>query len=817
MLEDSRGNLWFGTRTGISRYDGVDFQNFTEIKGAVKGAALNSVMSILEDSDENLWFGMANGTCKYTMENRQHLTKENGLVDNSIKVILEDNDGNLWFKTRNGVSKYDGKVFKNFTMKDGLVDNNILSMLQDSEGNLLFGTVLGVSKYAKPSQASGYDGKSFKPINGAPARMNTAIIDILEDGEKNLWFAISEGVIKYDGTDFQFVAMENDLEMFTAKMFMDSRGNLWIGSDAGVYKYEKQDAEKILKCYPENGTNNHITWILETRDGNLWFGLKNEGVCRYDYDGDNFKSFTSGNGLLSDSITVALEDNEGNLWFGTYEGVMKKYNSSPIEESQQITKAHGLISNTVKSILLDRAGNLWFGTDEGVSKYDGTNFQNIQLKEYLTFGFIDTIFEDSKGTMWFITTNDGVIKYTPPVKEIRPRIHLTQIEADKIYNNVDKIRVPSTTKRITFGYNGISFKTKPERMRYTYQLKKYDKNWLSTDKSRVHYEQLKPGHYQFKVKAIDKDLHYSDPPATVDIDIFRPWYLTPQFFISIIFGGICLLGGGGYLIVQLNKQRQIAAQLGETLRKQEETERIQAARMESMHQLVSGVAHEIYNPIGAIFSNNDISSRTIIKINEMLVEELKENRQLSKTLSALERVNQTSKIASERIANIVSTLRSFVRLDEAEWQIADIHKGIDNAIALMEMEPEFKSRIKVTKDYGDIPKIYCSPSSLNQVFRSMLRNASEAIDGEGGIKIRTFVQEGDVKIEISDTGRGIPAEDINRIFDPGFTTKGVKVGMGLGLSICYKIVFDEHKGRIDVSSELGKGTTFTIRLPIQNG
>ena len=249
----------------------------------------------------------------------------------------------------------------------------------------------------------------------------------------------------------------------------------------------------------------------------------------------------------------------------------------------------------------------------------------------------------------------------------------------------------------------------------------------------------------------------------------------------------------------------------------EEAERIQAAKMESLRQLVAGVAHEMNNPIGVISSNNDVSSRAIDKIKELLTEEylqeIKENRQLSRTLAALEKMNQTNQIASERVAKIVANLRSFVRLDEAEWQVADIREGIDNAIALMEMEPEFKSRIKVTKNYGDIPRIYCSPSGLNQVFRSMLRNASEAIEGEGEIQIRIFVQEGHVKIEISDTGKGIPSEDINSIFDLGFTTKGVKVGVGLGLSICYKIVFDEHKGRIDVSSELSKGTTFTITLP----
>jgi len=257
----------------------------------------------------------------------------------------------------------------------------------------------------------------------------------------------------------------------------------------------------------------------------------------------------------------------------------------------------------------------------------------------------------------------------------------------------------------------------------------------------------------------------------------------------------------------------LAAQLRERLRKQEETERIQKAKMESLRQLIAGVAHEINNPIGVISSNDDVSNRTIGKIKEILTGEYHQHKQLVKMLNLLERTNQTSKVASERIAKIVANLRSFVRLDEAEWQIADIHEGLENAIALMEMEPEFKSKIKVIQNYRDIPPIYCSPSSLNQVFISMLKNASEAIEGRGEISIKTFAQQEHIEIEISDSGKGIPAKDINRIFDPGFTTRGVKVGVGVGLSICYQIVVDEHKGRIDVSSELGEGTTFTITLP----
>ena len=237
--------------------------------------------------------------------------------------------------------------------------------------------------------------------------------------------------------------------------------------------------------------------------------------------------------------------------------------------------------------------------------------------------------------------------------------------------------------------------------------------------------------------------------------------------------------------------------------------------MVSLRQLIAGVAHQMNNPVGTISSSNDVSSRAIDKIKERIAEcdprEIKEDGQLVRAFAALERMNEVNQVASAGIAEIVANLRSFVRLDESEWQLADIHKAMDSVLALM--EPEFSGQIRVTRDYGDIPRIHCSPSSLNQVFMSIFRNACEAIEEAGEMHLRTSVQEEQVIIEISDTGVGIPSEDIDRIFDPGYTTKGVRIGIGLGLSICYQIVVDEHKGRIDVTSEPGKGTTFTIALP----
>jgi len=803
MVEDSRGDLWVGTDNGISRFDGREFLDFY----AIEETDLGFVRSILEDSDQNLWFGTDKGVWRYTIQNLEIFTKKNGLVSNSVVASLEDREGNLWFGSiANGISQFDGEKFRNFDRDNGLQDLSILSMLKDSRGELWIGTSSCVCKY---------DGDRFYPVKTEPA-LNNAVRAILEDNAtKDLWFATGDGVVRYNGTAFQPFSIENGSDLI-----IDRMGNLWLGSwTDGLHKFDGKNWRHYTESDGIGG--NQITWIIETHQGNVWFGFKSEtaqkkgGVCRH--DGIQFNTFTEDDGLSDESISVALEDNKGYLWFGTEDKGLIRYDIHPTEGTPRfvsMTEASGLISDKISTIFMDRSWNLWFGTDEGVSKYDGENFQSFPLD--LTLGAVHTIFEDSKGDIWFITTNDGIIKYIHSAKEIRPRVHLTQVEADKIYHHVDKVRIPSTTKRITIEYKGISFRTRPEELRYVHQLHGLADTWShSTISTRVHYERLKPGEYQFRVRAIDKDLHKTHPPASLDIVVFRPWYLTPHFFIGLILGGFAFLGGGGYLISQLNRQRKTSARLREKLRKREEAERIQIAKMRSLRQLVAGVAHEVNNPIGVISSSSDTFIRTIPKIkatlSQIFAAEKKENRDLEKTLSLLEETSGANEVASKRVGKIVTNLRIFVGLDEAEWQTADLHEGIDTTISMMELGA--LCQIKIVKEYGLIPKIYCSPSSLNQVFMCMLQNSCEAIQGEGEIRVETSTEAGNVKIIIRDTGKGISSENLERIFDPGFTTKSV-VGMGLGLATCYKIIVDEHRGHIDVASELGKGTTFSILLPI---
>lgn len=249
--------------------------------------------------------------------------------------------------------------------------------------------------------------------------------------------------------------------------------------------------------------------------------------------------------------------------------------------------------------------------------------------------------------------------------------------------------------------------------------------------------------------------------------------------------------------------------------KEAQAQLVHSEKMAALGQLVAGVAHEINTPVGSINSNTDVLGRTLNKLTSEIhrIEPAcaQKHPLVKKYVDVIAELAEVNAIASERITAIVKSLRNFARLDEAEVQNADLLECLDTTLVLLHHET--KNRIRIEKDYGEIPGVKCRANHINQVFMNILVNAIQSIKGEGEIRIRTRQVQDRVRIEIQDSGKGIRPEDIDKIFNPGFTTKGVGVGTGLGLSICHQII-EEHRGSINVSSEPGIGTTFVIELPI---
>jgi signal transduction histidine kinase len=242
-------------------------------------------------------------------------------------------------------------------------------------------------------------------------------------------------------------------------------------------------------------------------------------------------------------------------------------------------------------------------------------------------------------------------------------------------------------------------------------------------------------------------------------------------------------------------------------------------KMASLGQLVAGVSHEINNPLGAVNSAVDLSKRSVDKLESALaectsIEELKAAKDVPNVLGILKNSLGVMNAAGERIQSIGKSLKSFARLDEAEYQVVDVVEGIDSTLTLL--VSEFGDRITVRKEYGETPCLCCYAGELNQAFFNILKNASEAIEASGTVRIKTHTEDDRVCIEISDTGRGIPPERLKTIFDFGFTAGSTRIKMASGLSVVYNVV-RKHDGEVKIDSEVGKGTSVSIILPARTG
>ncbi|WBS05726.1 PAS domain-containing protein [Pseudoduganella sp. SL102] len=253
---------------------------------------------------------------------------------------------------------------------------------------------------------------------------------------------------------------------------------------------------------------------------------------------------------------------------------------------------------------------------------------------------------------------------------------------------------------------------------------------------------------------------------------------------------------------------------------------LQAEKLASIGQLAAGIAHEINNPIG--FVNSNMSSLqgyvgALLRLVDEYHGAIAGYPELIGHMAPLRRHadldflrdDATALIGESidglrRVKEIVQSLREFSHVGETEWQFADLHRGLDSTLNIVANELKFK--VTVVKEYGNLPLVECRASQLNQVFMNLLVNAGQAIAERGVIRIRTGVQGDWVWVEIADTGAGIAPEHLTRIFEPFFTTKPVGSGTGLGLSLSYGIV-NRHGGRIEVQSQPGQGTAFTVWLP----
>jgi signal transduction histidine kinase len=334
---------------------------------------------------------------------------------------------------------------------------------------------------------------------------------------------------------------------------------------------------------------------------------------------------------------------------------------------------------------------------------------------------------------------------------------------------------------------------------------------------------------------IESDVALNEASKTVTERLTFP--VTEDFIIT---EGGRYVGMGAVMHLLNAMEAQLAAQTEDLASaykqlKASQLQLIQSEKMASLGQMVAGVAHEINTPLGYVKNNIEMmemffeSSRAVMEASNALADVLlspsSTEQELQLRLATLAELRQQpngeaddmvklfgdTRFGIDQISELVQNLKNFSRLDRAAAADVDLNECLDSAVLLA--RNVLKTRVEVVRQYGALPRISCMPSQLNQVFLNMLTNAAQAIEGPGKILLKTEAEESWLKITVQDTGKGIPADVLPRVFDPFFTTKPVGQGTGLGLSISYQIV-QQHGGDIRVTSQPGKGTRFTVRLPL---
>ncbi len=388
ILQTYDGYLWFATREGLARFDGIDFTVYN--RRNTPQLLSNDIRNLLEDREGNLWIATADGLTRLNRSNIALFTTSQGLPDNNVWSTFQDSKGAIWAVTAGGLAYYSQDRFIPYTTRQGLSSNTVNALTNGPDGSLLVATDSGLNQIRS--------GRIVRRIVGAPPESET-VRAIESDGSGNLWLGTQSGLhLLSNGTLRTYGLAEGLPDNEVDVLLADLSGNIWIGTPAGLAVMTKGS----LKAYTtKNGLpGNQIQTIYQDHEGAVWVGT-NHGIARI-IDGE-ISAFSSKQDLSKNLILAIYEDREGSLWVGTESSGVAILRD---QKFTTLTSSDGLSDDLVSSVLQDRQGHIWVGTDGGgLDRYDGNHILAYTVKQGLTSDTILALAEDKNGNLWAGTPN----------------------------------------------------------------------------------------------------------------------------------------------------------------------------------------------------------------------------------------------------------------------------------------------------------------------------------------------------------------------------------------------------------------------------
>ena len=572
ITQDIEGHLWFGFDYLI-RFDGASFHRYDEKEGFPRDG---TAYIVDRDHTGKVWIGRFENRDElwcYADGTFQSIQVDLG---GWLRKIQCDREGRMWFCTSEGVLYRDGNRFSRFPLVDGLPHPAVKAVFQDRGDQYWFATWGGVGLYDAHS-ISVFDLDKTFPKDIEPSEIS----QISQDRQGNIWIgyispilaSLGKRVARFDGKHFAFLGPEQGFDIDNClSIYEDHEGYLWFGGLNGLFRYDGDKIKKMeiatglgkrsistitqdlqgqfLFGYWEKGTINEreelsvsplkiiyqrgkafqtifveeekkdildrIGTVIAGRNNEIYFHLAchnfsagDRGLARW-HPEEGLKFYGIEDGLIDHKVNDLLLDRAGNLWIATLSGL----SCFDGHTFHTFTTEDGLPNNRIRCLFEDSQGHLWLGTEGGVAHYNGQHFQTINSPH---IGSVSQILEDRDGTFWFGTTLGTIIRYRP--RRVPPQMRLLQVVADQVYENLEEDIVSTTEQQVIFEYKGLSFSTHPRDMLYIYRLKGYDPDWQpATREMRAYYRDLLPGDYTFQVRAVDRDLNYSEM-AQVQISV----------------------------------------------------------------------------------------------------------------------------------------------------------------------------------------------------------------------------------------------------------------------------------------------------------
>ncbi|HET9098775.1 MAG TPA: two-component regulator propeller domain-containing protein [Acidobacteriaceae bacterium] len=390
ILQTRDGYMWFATREGVARFDGIDFTLYN--RRNTPQLLSNDIRSLLEDREENLWISTADGLTRFRKGHFTAFTVAQGLPDNSIWNVFQDSRGKVWAITANGLAEYSGNHFISYTTRQGLSSDTISAVADGQNGTLWVATDSGMDQIER--------GGVEKPFAGSPLGIET-IRAIATDAAGVLWIGTQNGVQEFSNGTVRTFGVANGLpDSEVDEVFADESGRIWLGTPAGlaVIAHGKVKAYTTANGLP----GNQIQALYQDREGALWVGT-NHGLARI-RDGA-ISTFQAKQGLAEELILSMYEDREGSLWVGTESGGVALLKD---QKFMTLTESDGLSDNLVSSVLQGPNGDMWVGTDGGgLNRYDNAHVSVYTEKQGLTSSTILSLAAGAKGNLW-VGTPDGL-------------------------------------------------------------------------------------------------------------------------------------------------------------------------------------------------------------------------------------------------------------------------------------------------------------------------------------------------------------------------------------------------------------------------